>query len=74
VATFVNREHVDSARISPSRGDGGVNILDRGVGPDGADIVYQVKRYSVPLSAGHRSDIEDSLRALTPVGLFSADS
>ena len=51
-----------------------MNILDRGVGPDGADIVYQVKRYSVPLSAGHRSDIEDSLRALTPVGLFSADS
>lgn len=64
VAMFVNREHVNSVRITPSRGDGGVDILDREAGPDGGDAVYQVKRYTEPLSARQRSEVEKSLQAL----------
>ena len=46
VAMFVNRERPGSTRITPSRGDGGIDILDRGAGPTGGDVVYQVKRYA----------------------------
>jgi hypothetical protein len=64
VAMFVNREHVDSVRITPSRGDGGVDILDRGAGPDGTDEVHQVKSYTEPLSAKQKGEVEDSLNTL----------
>jgi hypothetical protein len=40
---FVNRGHPNSTRITPSKGDGGVDILDLGAGPGGSDMVYQVK-------------------------------
>lgn len=40
VAMFVNREHVDSVRITPSKGDGGVDILDRAAGPGRSDVVH----------------------------------
>jgi hypothetical protein len=29
VAMFINREHPRSTRITPSKGDGGIDILDR---------------------------------------------
>lgn len=61
---FVNREHVNSVRITPSKGDGGVDILDRKAGPDGGDAVYQVKRYTEPLSARQKAEVEKSLRTL----------
>ncbi|MGL5856983.1 MAG: restriction endonuclease [Angustibacter sp.] len=64
VAMFVNRERPDSVRITPSRGDGGVDILDRGGGPDGTDVVYQVKRYTDTLTSKQKRDIEGSLSAL----------
>jgi hypothetical protein len=64
VAMFVNREHVDSVRITPSRGDGGVDILDRNAGPRGGDAVYQVKRYTEPLSARQKAEVVKSLQAL----------
>src|SRR3954454_9142099 len=43
VGMLVNRERPTSVRITPSRGDGGVDILDRGGADDGGDVVYQVK-------------------------------
>jgi len=46
VAMFVNREHPRSVRITPSIGDGGVDIVDAGAGPEGTDDVYQVKKYA----------------------------
>lgn len=64
VAMFVNREHPNSVRITPSRGDGGVDILDRGAGPEGSDVVYQVKRYTDRLTPRQKNDIKDSLETL----------
>lgn len=64
VAMFVNREHVNSVRITPSKGDGGVDILDRGAGPDGADEVHQVKRYTEPLSPKQKGEVEESMNTL----------
>lgn len=64
VAMFVNREHVNSVRITPSRGDGGVDILDRQAGPDGGDAVYQVKRYTEALTARQKAEVAKSLQTL----------
>lgn len=64
VSMFVNREHVNSVRITPSKGDGGVDILDRQAGPDGGDAVYQVKRYTGPLSARQKAEVGTSLATL----------
>lgn len=64
VAMFVNREHPNSTRITPSRGDGGVDILDRGAGPEGSDVVYQVKRYTEPLGSTEKKAVEKSLKTL----------
>lgn len=61
---FVNREHPNSTRITPSRGDGGVDILDRGAGPGGTDVVYQVKRYTEPLEKKEKDAVEKSLTTL----------
>lgn len=65
VAMMVNRERPNSIRITPSRGDGGVDILDRREGPDGSDVVYQVKRYTEPLTPKQKTDVKDSLDTLT---------
>jgi hypothetical protein len=65
VAMFVNRERPDSVRITPSRGDGGVDILDRSAGPEGGDVVYQVKAYCEPLTTRQKTEIVGSLNALT---------
>ena len=64
VAMLINREHPDSVRITPSRGDGGVDILDRGAAKDGGDVVYQVKRYTSPLDSKQKSEVEASLARL----------
>ena len=64
VAMLVNREHPNSVRITPSRGDGGVDILDRRAAADGTDVVYQVKRYTGPLSSRQMDEVEKSLRRL----------
>lgn len=64
VAMFVNREHPNSTRITPSKGDGGVDILDRGAGPGGSDVVYQVKRYTEPLGSKEKKAVEKSLKTL----------
>jgi len=42
VAMFVNRERPTSVRITPSIGDGGVDIIDAAPALDGTSDVYQV--------------------------------
>lgn len=64
VAMMLNREHPDSVRITPSRGDGGVDILDRGAAAGGGDVVYQVKSYCAPFTAKQKSEVENSLARL----------
>ena len=60
VAMLINRERPNSVRITPSKGDGGVDILDRGASANGEDVVYQVKRYTGPLSTTQRNKVEES--------------
>jgi hypothetical protein len=64
IAMFVNRERPNSTRITPSRGDGGVDILDRGGASGGRDAVHQVKRYTNPLDKKQKDEVEKSLDAL----------
>ncbi|ONI61103.1 hypothetical protein ALI44B_11440 [Leifsonia sp. ALI-44-B] len=64
VAMLVNLERPNSVRITPSRGDGGVDILDRGAAADGGDVVYQVKRYTESLSTSQQNNVEESLTRL----------
>lgn len=60
VAMFVSRERPGSTRITPSRGDGGVDILDRGAGRSGGDVVYQVKRYTDGFNTSQKASVKDS--------------
>lgn len=60
VAMFVNRENPNSVRITPSKGDGGVDILDRRAAANGGDVVYQVKRHTKPLTTGQQGKVEES--------------
>lgn len=64
VAMLVNRERPTSVRITPSRGDGGVDILDRGAGAGGGDVVYQVKSYTRIIEAREKASIKDSFDTL----------
>ncbi|MGO1849686.1 MAG: hypothetical protein ACTH0V_06500 [Microbacteriaceae bacterium] len=64
VAMLINREHPNSERITPSKGDGGVDILDRGAAADGGDVVYQVKKYWQPLDGTQKTNVEESLRRI----------
>lgn len=64
IAMMINRDHPDSVRIRPSQGDGGIDILDRGKGPEGGDIVYQVKKFSSSLSSSQKSQIRQSAKIL----------
>lgn len=64
VAMLLNSERPTSVRITPSRGDGGVDILDRGGADDGGDVVYQVKSYTAGLTARQKASIKDSFDTL----------
>jgi len=64
VAMMLNREHPDSVRITPSQGDGGVDILDRGAADDGGDVVYQVKRYASSLNSSQKGKVAKSAKRL----------
>src|SRR5699024_2185377 len=65
VALLVNVEHPTSVRITPSRGDGGVDILHRDGAGEGRDVVYQVKRYTEPVAAREKVEIQQSLTRLS---------
>lgn len=62
---LLKRDRPTTTRITPSVGDGGVDILDKGAAPDGGDVVYQVKRYTGPLASGQRARVEKSLERLS---------
>lgn len=64
VSMLVNREHPTSVRITPSRGDGGVDILARRQGPTGGDVVYQVKSFTNRVKQREKNSIEESLTTL----------
>ncbi|WP_030453280.1 hypothetical protein [Herbidospora cretacea] len=57
VAALLLLKHPHGNRITPSRGDRGVDL--RVWNPDGYDI-YQVKRYSRPLTATQATSVENS--------------
>ncbi|GAA1761836.1 hypothetical protein GCM10009734_82580 [Nonomuraea bangladeshensis] len=57
VAAMLLLRHPHGNRITPSRGDRGVDI--RVANPDGYDI-YQVKRFCRPLTSRQVSDVENS--------------
>ncbi|MFI7643177.1 hypothetical protein [Nonomuraea sp. NPDC049400] len=59
VAAMLLLRNPHGNRITPSRGDRGVDI--RIAGPDGFDI-YQVKRFCRPLTARQVADVEESWR------------
>ncbi|WP_291522020.1 hypothetical protein [Branchiibius sp. NY16-3462-2] len=63
-ALLVNREHPSSVRITPSKGDGGVDILHRdGDGP-GQDVVYQVKKFHKTLTDKQKENVRESVDRL----------
>lgn len=64
VSLLVYREYPESVRISPSAGDGGVDILLRGGGLHGSDVVFQVKKFHKALSRGQKKSVEESLDRL----------
>ncbi|MFV2145607.1 hypothetical protein [Isoptericola sp. G70] len=61
---FINTEHPNSVRITPSKGDGGIDVLDPSADSGGGDIVYQVKRYAEALSSKQKTEVENSLKRL----------
>lgn len=60
VAMFIAMEHPRAVRITPSRGDGGVDILDRCE----RTVVYQVKGFHEALTTGQQRKVEDSIDRL----------
>lgn len=60
IAMFVSSEDVWAEKITPSRGDGGVDILSRRP----KVTVYQVKSFTCPLTAGQKKKVTDSLEKL----------
>jgi hypothetical protein len=62
VATLIAKRHPRAHRITPSSGDRGMDIVDRL--DDGRLVVYQVKRYTGPLTARQVREVESSLQAL----------
>lgn len=61
IALFLSAEFPHAERITPSRGDGGIDVLVRG--EDGSRI-YQVKSFTERLTAGRKRQISDSVDRL----------
>ena len=61
VAMFIASEHPRAERITPSRGDGGIDILDK---VDGRAVVYQVKGFHEPLEPNQKRQVERSIDRL----------
>lgn len=60
IAMFISSEDAWVEKITPSRGDGGVDLLSR----HPKTTVYQVKRFTSPLSSGQKKKVIDSLEKL----------
>lgn len=62
VAIFLLRMHRHGERRKPSRGDKGIDVLVRN--DDGTWTVYQVKRYTKPLTSKQKDSIVESWQRL----------
>ncbi len=62
IAALISVGHPRANRITPSRGDRGMDVVDWC--DDGSLVVYQVKRYTGPLRPGQVRDIESSLHTM----------
>ncbi|WP_394277723.1 hypothetical protein [Luteococcus sp.] len=60
IAMFIAAEHPRAVRIRPSRGDGGIDILDM----DERTVVYQVKGFHHTFTANQWDQIEGSIDRL----------
>lgn len=62
IAALISVDHPRANRITPSRGDRGMDVVD--LEDDGSVVVYQVKRYTGPLRSGQVRDVESSLQTM----------
>lgn len=60
IAMFIGSEDSLAEKITPSRGDGGIDILSRYP----KTTVYQVKSFTSPLKSGQKKQVIDSLERL----------
>lgn len=65
VALLINREHPKSVRVKPSRGDGGIDIILPEEEGQRGPIVFQVKKFTDPLTASQKKKIAESLNSLS---------
>lgn len=61
VAMFLSGVWPHAQRISPSRGDAGIDVL---VSAGGRSAVYQVKSFTAALTASQKRQVEKSMKAL----------
>lgn len=57
---FISAEHPEAERITPSIGDGGIDVLVR----TDKTRVYQVKKFSAPLSGNQKKQVKKSVDRL----------
>lgn len=58
VAMFLSAQFPQAERITPSQGDGGIDVL---VKSEGRTRIYQVKKFSSPLTSSQRTQIKESV-------------
>jgi hypothetical protein len=59
IAKLLRREYPDAQQMTPAQGDGGIDIFRRT--PEGL-IVWQIKKYSAPLTSGQWTKVKKSWR------------
>lgn len=62
LATYICRLHPHATRVRPSRGDRGIDLMEKN--GDGTITVYQIKKFATNLEASHKRQIGKSLDAL----------
>jgi hypothetical protein len=63
VSMLLCRENPSAARVRPSRGDGGIDVLAPASNGEGV-AVYQVKSFSSNLTGSQKAQVERSFRRL----------
>lgn len=62
LATYISRLHPFTTRIRPSRGDRGIDLMEKH--PDGTVTVYQIKKFASNLDTSQKRQIKESLDTL----------
>lgn len=60
VAMFISGDYPVAERITPSKGDGGIDVLVK----TDRTLVYQVKKFTGPLTSSQKAQIEGSIDSL----------